>query len=117
MTDTNQKEHYYLVAAEVIHHPAADSSQLAANKLNTVLTTKEQVVGAKDLGRAQAGIQQQLHMKTQGREVKVLDVVILTVTHLGYMTATEFFGEDPAKSDAPKPPAKPASTGKKRTVK
>lgn len=103
MSESNaqKKEHYWLVAAEVIHHPAEDASVVSANNFNTVLTTKGPTVGAKDLGRAQAGIQQQLHMATQGREIKVIDVIILSLPYLGEMTAVEFFGEEPAKADVP----------------
>lgn len=104
--DQAPKRHFWLVAAEVVHHPVQDQTAMSAVKINTVLTTETPAVNAHDLGAAQAKVQQHLHMATQGREIKVVDVVIITLNHMGQMTDKEFFGDDPAESAVPAPTPK-----------
>jgi hypothetical protein len=98
---SEQKQHYHLVYGELVYAKAETPDELGASNLNCVLTTADGRITTKALGIAQQSLQQALHQRVQEGEVIVRDVLLVNIVHLGEMTATEFFGQDPLAS-APK---------------
>lgn len=111
--DNTTKQHYYLAAGHVMFHPvikdqAAEAVEVGSTHLNAVLVVpaveaKDPVVTSKDLGRAQQALQMQLHQRTQGQEINVVDVTFTAIIYLGLMTPAEFLGT-PAAAEQPSAP-------------
>lgn len=92
-TTENQKEkHHYLIAGQVmLTH--GDDEALNAVFLNAVITTEEFVIGAHDIGRAQQSLQMLFFKKVPPEDqslIKIVDVVVMSITYLGYMTDERF---------------------------
>lgn len=83
-----EKKHYFLIAGTVYFE--AEEGPVSAISLNAISTSTTKNVPARMLGRAQQGLQVNLHKKIDGVPVKIRDVVITNVCHLGHMTEEEF---------------------------
>ena len=66
-----------------------NNNSLHTIRLNTVITNEEPFVGMRHIASAQQAIQLQAFKKL-GTEIKVIDVFIISVSHLGHMTQAEF---------------------------
>ncbi|MFA7188476.1 MAG: hypothetical protein WC117_00140 [Sphaerochaetaceae bacterium] len=88
---TEQKLHYHLVYGTVTFFEEGKEDQgVGTTSLNTIITTEVPLITTKDLGRAQQGLQMQLHSRTQGVAMNVVDVQIVTINNLGLMEPKEF---------------------------
>lgn len=101
------KQHYFLAAGHVFFHPVvagqeAGEVEVGSTHLNAILTTSTEYLTSNDLGRAQQALQLQMHSRTQGSEIKVVDVVFSSIISLGYMTPDEFLNT-PAAAESAEP--------------
>jgi hypothetical protein len=88
------RKFYFMVAAEVVFQLPAGENEVALHtaKVNGVITHTKDQIPSNLLGQAQKVAQMQLFKKMGDDSVtaNVLDVVILNVMQLGYMTEEEF---------------------------
>jgi hypothetical protein len=90
------RKFHFMVAAEVLFQmPAGENTEevvLSSATLNAMVTNDKDVFPARMLGRAQQAVQMQLFKKLGDDSTKanVVDVTILNVMNLGYMTDAEF---------------------------
>lgn len=89
MDQTQTPQHYHLVSGNVVFN-TADEQNMGSLALNTVLRSNEGNVPARAIGRAQQALQLQFFEKTGDPTLKIVDVVIIAVSHLGLMTEAEF---------------------------
>lgn len=82
--------HYYLLTGEVVFRQAQDEDVINSIRSNGVLATDVTNIGTAILGKAQQIIQLNFHNKMKDTSLEILDVIILNMTYLGYMTADEF---------------------------
>ena len=96
MSESANQEHKYhhLIAGQVmITVSEGDSVGMNAAFLNGVITTKEPMIGAHDIGRAQQTLQMLFMQKVppeQHQGLKIIDVVIMSISPLGCMTDERF---------------------------
>ena len=87
-------KYHHLIAGQVmITVSQGDEVGMNAAFLNGVITTKEPVIGAHDLGRAQQTLQMLFMQKIpadQHKDLKIIDVVIMSISPMGYMTDERF---------------------------
>lgn len=89
MHSKNDKRlHYYLVAGNVVVL-ADDGESPVSLPANAMLTSDRKLIGQHELGKAQQALQIQVSKK-MGEVPKVLDVLLIAFTYLGYMTQAEF---------------------------
>ena len=90
---TNQEAKYHHLVAGQILLTEGNNPSLNSVPLNCVITTKEPIIGVHDIGRAQQMLQMLFFKKLPESVVptiNVVDVVILSLTNLGYMTDERF---------------------------
>ena len=90
---TNQEAKYHHLVAGQILLTEGNNPSLNSVPLNCVITTKEPIIGVHDIGRAQQTLQMLFFKKLPESVVptiNVVDVVILSLTNLGYMTDERF---------------------------
>lgn len=84
-------KHYYLMAAQVVY--SVDGNNGMVN-LNVIIVSDEMMVTRAQLGRAQQQAQVRFFKEYDTEQKsKVSDVFILSISHLGEMTAKDFHGE------------------------
>ena len=89
----NQEPKYHHLIAGQILLTEGNNPNLNSVPLNGVITTKEPLIGVHDIGRAQQMLQMLFFKKLPESVVptiNVVDVVILSLTNLGYMTDERF---------------------------
>lgn len=87
--------HFSIAAATPENPEARAYGEVTANAL---VTGQNQYVNAKRLGQAQTALQMRVAEKVANESIKMEDVVILNVAHLGHMTDEEF---NPPEQAAP----------------
>lgn len=91
MNTEQPEQHYHLVAGNVVFNTAEGPNQMTgALTLNTVLRGPTKNVPARQIGRAQQALQMLFFEKTGDPTVEVVDVVIISINHLGFMSEAEF---------------------------
>lgn len=87
-----ERQGYYLVAAEIVFSHTEDPNATPnAIRANAVVMSTDGQFAVPQIGRAQQAVQQNFFNRMGGSEkVKVLDVVIITLTKLGDFTKEEF---------------------------
>lgn len=93
-----KKQHYFLVAGKVVF-VAKDAEEGAAAEVNCLFHGDHQHINMKYLQRAQRGLQAQIVEKT-GPETQFIDVCILNIQWLGFMTPEEFSVKEEATEAA-----------------
>ena len=92
---TAKRRHHWLVSAELVY--LTEDERQVTTKLNAIHMTDVQQVSAVDLGKIQQNLQLHFHQRS-GRDpenhLKVLDITVFAVSHLGHMTQDEFTGEE-----------------------
>lgn len=113
MNKPNQpsRKYHHLVVGKIIfallkegQTEEDENLDIHAIELNAVITTADGNVGANALGRAQQSLQMH-HMKRAGemaQYIRVQDVVVIGLSHLGLMTDEEFAYIPPAMNEAQK---------------
>ena len=94
------KQHYFLLAAQVIYQK--DKLERSRN-FNILITSNTKTVNRAQLGRAQQQAQVRYFTEFDNEQKSnVVDVFIQGVSHLGEMTKAEFHGDFdyPGKSEA-----------------
>lgn len=89
---TQQSEHYFFVMGEVVFVPAK-TKEVKIARLNTFITCPEPKVNAKSVGRAQTGLQIQLHKKLSkvvSEPPEVTDVIVHAFSYMGEFTKEQF---------------------------
>jgi hypothetical protein len=93
-TSTAVRKFHFMVAAQIVFNITLDSGEQAVNtaNINSVVTHDKDMVPARLLGKAQQAAQMQLFNKLgeEATKINVVDVVILNLMNLGYMTDEEF---------------------------
>lgn len=87
------RQHYYLVTGKVVFFigdPSKEGNEAATLELNTTIITREQRVTAKDLGKAQQGLQLQAVQKIQEPNMTFVNVILGAISYLGHMRPEEF---------------------------
>lgn len=87
------KQHYYLVAGEVlffIGDPKEEGNEAATLKLNTMITCRNPFVTVRELGKAQQALQLQAVQKVGEPNMVFVNVLLLAVNYLGHMRPEEF---------------------------
>ena len=91
----NQKKHHHLVCAEITFSVPNEKENLSTVKVNGVLLTKKKGIAMIDIGKAQQVAQQTFANSLGGREINLLDVVIIAISYLGEFTETEWKATPP----------------------
>ncbi|MFP3556398.1 hypothetical protein SB861_37645 [Paraburkholderia sp. SIMBA_049] len=104
------RKFYFMVAATVLFNMPEADDQVSVNTatLNAMLTHDKDVFPARMLGKAQQAVQMQLFKKLgeESTKANVLDVTILNVMNLGYMTDAEFQAVPEGTQQTEKKPGK-----------
>lgn len=86
-----KQKHRYIVCGEILFSFEQDGeTQISTVKANAVITTKFRNVTVKDLGQAQQILQLNVHRRMDGQVINVVDVVILSMSYLGFQTEKDF---------------------------
>lgn len=80
---------YHLIAGEVVFNNP-ETQDTGVVRLNAIVQTKDGKFGTRQLGQAQQSLQMLFFKNIGDEKLIVLDVVILSVSVLGYMTEEEF---------------------------
>lgn len=83
-----KKLHYFLVCGKIVFQ--TNEGESGEVTLNAMVTHDNRNVPARLIGKAQQALQMHFFKQIEDPTVKVLDVPILTFTHLGLMTEKEF---------------------------
>lgn len=88
------RKFHFMVAAELVFTLPAGEGEVAINtaRVNSVVTHDKDTVPTHLLGQAQKAVQMQLFKRLgdEAAKVTVVDVVIINLMNLGYMTDAEF---------------------------
>ena len=84
-----KKQHYHLVAGLVMFGNP-ETEQIGSLTLNTVLRSDSQNVPVRQIGRAQQALQMIFRQKTEDETSQIVDVPIMSISYLGFMTEEEF---------------------------
>ena len=92
--EQNKRQHYFLVAGEVMFHLPAKAgqaeSEAAVAHVNTVGTTHDGRIPLVAIGRLQQQLQMQLYKEIGEPDLRIVKVCILSIVPLGQFTAEEF---------------------------
>ncbi|MNO13143.1 hypothetical protein D3C76_27690 [compost metagenome] len=98
----NEYTTFWTASVSLVFVRADQPDQPLKDDINALHITREPYLSKADLEAIQVHAQKQLHAKTTGVEVQVLDLHLNAVSNLGRMTKKQFFG--PAKDpNAPAP--------------
>lgn len=86
--DENVKHHHFLIAGNVVFQPK--DGPVGATALNGVLIQDKLELPVASLGKCQQVLQYNFLTKMEETDVEILDVVIMSITHLGHFTKEEF---------------------------
>lgn len=86
----NKHYHYWLASTQLLTKESAESTQVSSLFMNAIAKTPEKTVSTQVLGNIQKNVQMQYRNVVQEAESVVLDVVIMSISYLGYMTDDEF---------------------------
>lgn len=102
-----KKNHFYLVAAMVTFNIEGEEGT-RSHMLNTMIKTKDNFVSLENLGRAQQAVQMRLAgiLGEDSAKSNVIDVVVMSVSYMGYMSEKDF---DPRVEVTPATPTDPAA--------
>lgn len=87
------KQHYFLVAGNVVYSAPGEKPEdnlMGVLTLNTVVKGEEARFAASKIQQSQHALQMQFHAKMQEPALKIVDVLITNVSHLGEFTDEEF---------------------------
>jgi hypothetical protein len=94
MKNCSSKKFHFMIAAQVVFAVQAEGSEPALNTafINGVVTNDKDVFPSRLVGKAQQIAQMQLFKRLgdEAKNVNVLDVVIMSIMNLGYMTDGDF---------------------------
>ena len=99
--------HYFLVCGA--NMCVNEHETISTVTLNAIITSDTRELGVRSLAKAQQALQANFYQRMEGTEIKVVDVVIASLTHLGFMTPSKFHKEPegfkiaPAVSDSDNP--------------
>ena len=88
------KKHYHLVHGSIVFLDKESAAPVKLD-LNAILPTDTQNIDTKALGKAQQNLQLTFLKKMEDPELKVVDVVLNSLSYLGCMTHEEFYGDTP----------------------
>lgn len=83
------RNHYHMVAAEIVFRDI-ESEQVNALRINGVIVDSGKSIPVRLLSKAQQIVQMNFHQRMADPKIQVLDVVLMNMFHLGYMTEAEF---------------------------
>ena len=94
------KFHYYMVVGTLMFHEAKDPEGIGSTTLNAIIASDTKDIRVKEIGKAQTALQQQLHNRTPGVLMNVVDVTLMNFIYLGHLTQEEFNVGLPANDPA-----------------
>jgi hypothetical protein len=98
---TMSAKHYWLVAGNVL--AAGPKGQIGQKGLNTLVRTTQPFFAREDMAAAQDGLMRRFVSETpQEKGGKIVDVFLLSVSHLGEMTEEQFEGSFATEAGEPK---------------
>lgn len=103
-----KRDHYHLVAGEVLFADPSQDNALGSIKLNTMIVTPDGNVTVRHIGKAQQTLQMLMFQKLEDPNLKVMDVFIMGVSPLGRMTEKEFTKDPPGQTLQEIAPQNPA---------
>lgn len=83
------KQHYYVAAGQILYKAEGQEGPGLAT-VNTLLITPEAYIPLHQVGRAQQGLQAQFMNKVGSTEVEIIDVILISLIPLGFMTESQF---------------------------
>lgn len=87
------KQHYYLVAGKVVFFigdPSEENNEAKTIELNSILTTVQQQITEKDIGKSQQVLQMMAVQKINEPNIKFVHVYIHGYSYLGHMKPETF---------------------------
>ena len=103
------KKHYYLVHGSIVFTDKENENPVKLD-LNAILPTDTQNIDTKALGKAQQNLQLTFRKKMEDPELKVVDVILNSLSYLGCMTHEEFYGDTPKVQPTTGSPLRMVST-------
>jgi hypothetical protein len=88
--EKSKKAHHFLLAGEIVFRLKAEPDGVHAIRLNAVVTHDTGDFPARMIGRGQQALQMHFFKRFQPNDVDIVDVVLMHVSDLGYMTTEEF---------------------------
>lgn len=84
--------HYHLICGTLMLDAGNDN--ISSVSLNAILHTEHAYLTAHNLGQAQQALQMNFHKRMEGdpfiAQMKIVDVVLASITHIGFMTPSKF---------------------------
>lgn len=107
--DTPIKHHHWLIAAQMVFaqvdDQGVDVTEGAVLNINAIMVTEEKQIGVRELANAQTNAIANLNERFKGTKLRIIDVVILNLSHLGFMSREEYAanpaGQVLVKTDVP----------------
>ena len=96
------KKHYYLVHGSIVFTDKENKNPVKLD-LNAILPTDTQNIDTKALGKAQQNLQLTFHKKMEDPKLKVVDVILNSLSYLGCMTHEEFYADTPKTKPSASP--------------
>lgn len=85
--------HYYVIVGQVMFYEATKEDEVGTATLNAVISAETPYLTVTDLGRAQQAVQLQLHNRSPGVQLEVVDVILTNICPIGHMTPLQFLGD------------------------
>lgn len=98
---SNLKKHYFLISAIVISVPISEAANIdkpdvsvtvTSVPTNGIVISDHREFGVAQIAKAQQVAQQNFFRHVDHESVQVVDVIIQSINHLGFMTDAQFHG-------------------------
>jgi hypothetical protein len=83
--------HYYLICGTLMC--VNDEGNISAVSLNAILPNEIKEIDVQAIAKAQQSLQMNFEQRMQGEQINVVDVVIASISYLGFMTQSKFTRE------------------------
>lgn len=88
MTEATQK-HHFLIAGELVFLQK-ESEEVNGIRANGILITDDTNIGVSAIGKAQQVLQMNFFKKMGDSSLTIVDVIVMNLMYLGFMTEEEF---------------------------
>jgi hypothetical protein len=83
--------HYYLICGTLMC--VNDEGNISGVSLNAILPNEIKEIDVQAIAKAQQSLQMNFEQRMQGEQINVVDVVIASISYLGFMTQSKFTRE------------------------
>lgn len=89
MSRATNKRYYHLIAGQIVFlNP--ENQDNGAVSLNAIVQTRDGNIGRHQLNQAQQSLQLHFFKNVGDEKIQIIDVVLMSISSLGYMTEEQF---------------------------